>query len=43
MTLKVMMEALGADIRVIEEDRRLEPDLRLLLERIHGRVWNLYE
>ena len=43
MTLKDMMEALGADIRVIEEDRRLEPDLRLLLERIRGRVWNLYE
>jgi histidine ammonia-lyase len=43
MTPKHMMEALGADIRVIEEDRRLEPDLRLLLERIRGRVWKLYE
>ena len=32
--LKNMMDALGADIAVIEEDRRLEPDLRLLLERI---------
>jgi histidine ammonia-lyase len=42
-TLKNMMDALGADINVIEEDRRLEPDLRLLLERIRGRVWKLYE
>jgi histidine ammonia-lyase len=38
-----MMDVLAADIRVIEEDRRLEPDLRLLLERIHARVWKLYE
>ena len=42
-TLRYMMDALGADIRVIEADRRLEPDLRLLLERIRGRVWKLYE
>jgi histidine ammonia-lyase len=42
-TLKNMMDALAADIRVIEEDRRLEPDLRLLLERIRGRFWKLYE
>jgi histidine ammonia-lyase len=42
-TLKNMMDALGADIRVIEEDRRLEPDLRLLLERMRGRFWKLYE
>ena len=28
------MDALGADIPVIEEDRKLEPDLRLMLERI---------
>jgi histidine ammonia-lyase len=41
--LRVMIDALSADIAVIEEDRRLEPDLRLLLERIHGRVWELYE
>jgi histidine ammonia-lyase len=38
-----MMDALSTDINVIEEDRRLEPDLRLLLERIRGRVWKLYE
>jgi histidine ammonia-lyase len=41
--LKNMMDALGADIAEIEEDRRLEPDLRLLLERIRDRVWKLYE
>jgi histidine ammonia-lyase len=38
-----MLEWLGADIPVIEEDRRLEPDLRLLLERIRQRAWKLYE
>jgi histidine ammonia-lyase len=38
-----MMDALSTDIDVIEEDRRLEADLRLLLERIHSRVWKLYE
>jgi histidine ammonia-lyase len=37
------MDALSTDINVIEEDRRLEPDLRLLLERIRGRFWKLYE
>jgi histidine ammonia-lyase len=42
-TLKNMMDALGADIAEIEEDRRLEPDLRLLLGRIRDRVWKLYE
>lgn len=40
--LQEMMSALEADIRPIEEDRRLEPDLRLLLERIRDRNWNLY-
>ena len=41
--LERMLEALGDDVPAIEEDRRLEPDLRLLLERIRGRVWKLYE
>jgi len=41
--LAQMLELLGADIAVIEEDRRLEPDLRLLLERIRCRAWKLYE
>jgi histidine ammonia-lyase len=40
--LTSMMTALSADIPVVEEDRRLEPELRLLLERIHERVWSLY-
>jgi histidine ammonia-lyase len=41
--LETMLAALDADIAVIEEDRKLESDLRLLLERIRGRVWKLYE
>jgi histidine ammonia-lyase len=40
--LRAMMESLGADIQVITEDRRLEPDLRVLLERIRCRAWVLY-
>ncbi|MBS0307366.1 MAG: aromatic amino acid lyase [Proteobacteria bacterium] len=40
--LQEMMQALEADIRPVEEDRRLEPDLRLLLERIRNRNWTLY-
>jgi histidine ammonia-lyase len=40
--LAAMQEALGADIRPVEEDRRLEPDLRLLLERIRAKAWDLY-
>jgi histidine ammonia-lyase len=41
--LEQMLQSLGADIAVIEEDRRLEPELRLLLDRIRERAWNLYE
>ncbi|MEO5932843.1 MAG: aromatic amino acid ammonia-lyase, partial [Duganella sp.] len=40
--LAAMQEALGADIKAVEEDRRLEPDLRLLLERIRAKSWDLY-
>ncbi|HEV7814445.1 MAG TPA: aromatic amino acid ammonia-lyase [Janthinobacterium sp.] len=40
--LEAMLRALGADIAVIEEDRRLEPDLRLMLERIRAQAWELY-
>jgi histidine ammonia-lyase len=43
VSLEQMLEWLSADIAVIEEDRRLEPDLRLLLERIRHRAWKLYE
>ena len=41
--LETMLDASGADIAAIEEDRRLEPDLRFLLERIRSRAWKLYE
>ena len=41
--LQQMLDMLAGDIRVIEEDRRLEPDLRLMLERIRARSWKLYE
>lgn len=37
-----MTQALGADVAPIMEDRRLEPDLRLLLERIRAQAWELY-
>jgi len=40
--LAAMLAELGADINVVEEDRRLEPDLRLLLDRIRGKAWRLY-
>ena len=40
--LATMQEALAADIKAVEEDRRLEPDLRLLLERIRAKSWDLY-
>jgi histidine ammonia-lyase len=38
-----MMHQLENDVVALEEDRRLEPDLRLLLERIRSRAWKLYE
>ena len=41
--LQTMLDALGADVAVIEEDRKLEPELRVLLERIRRRAWKLYE
>jgi histidine ammonia-lyase len=41
-SLKQMMDMLGADVDVIAEDRRLEPDLRVLLERIRNKAWVLY-
>jgi histidine ammonia-lyase len=40
--LAAMQEALAADIAPVEEDRRLEPDLRLLLQRIRNKAWDLY-
>ena len=41
-SLSNMTEVLGNDIALIVEDRRLEPDLRLLLERIRSQAWKLY-
>ena len=41
--LEAMVQQVGADVAPIEEDRRLEPELRVLLERIRARVWKLYE
>jgi len=39
-----MIDALSADIAVIEEDRRLEPDLRLLLEQVRRELrWTARE
>jgi histidine ammonia-lyase len=40
--LAAMQAVLAADIRQVEEDRRLEPDLRLLLARIRAKSWELY-
>jgi histidine ammonia-lyase len=37
-----MMAALGGDIELVAEDRRLEPELRVLLQRIRDQAWNLY-
>ena len=37
-----MLEQLGADIEQITEDRRLEPELRVLLTRIRSQAWELY-
>jgi histidine ammonia-lyase len=41
--LQAMLDRLDADFSTVAEDRRLEPDLRLLLERIQSHAWNLYE
>lgn len=37
-----MMEALGRDVELVAEDRRLEPELRVLLQRICEQAWSLY-
>ena len=37
-----MTESLGRDIAPVEEDRRLEPELRTLIERIRAQAWSLY-
>jgi histidine ammonia-lyase len=40
--LAQMEEALGLDVAPVAEDRRLEPELRVLIERIRGKAWSLY-
>ena len=40
--LLAMMEALGADIAPVVEDRRLDPELRVLIKRIRDQAWSLY-
>lgn len=37
-----MLELLGQDIEPVREDRRLEPELRVLLGRIRDQAWSLY-
>jgi histidine ammonia-lyase len=37
-----MLEELGQDIAPVREDRRLDGDLRLLLERMREQHWQLY-
>ena len=40
--LAQMMAQLSVDIALIEEDRRLEPDLRLMIARIGQQAWDMY-
>ncbi len=40
--LQQMMAALADDIAPVEEDRRLEPELRLMLARLREQRWDLY-
>ena len=40
--LTQMLDALAGDVAPVQEDRRLEPDLRLMLERIRQQEWKLY-
>ena len=42
-SLVKMFDALSAEIAYIDEDRRLEPDLRTVLDGIRKRVWDLYD
>jgi histidine ammonia-lyase len=40
--LRAMFEQLGQDVAPVVEDRRLEPELRVLLGRIRAQAWSLY-
>ncbi|MDM5181585.1 aromatic amino acid ammonia-lyase [Massilia sp. DJPM01] len=37
-----MMEKLGEDVAPVAEDRRLEPELRVLISRLREQAWTLY-
>lgn len=37
-----MVDLLGQDVAPVTEDRRLDPELRLLLDRIRDQAWSLY-
>ncbi len=37
-----MMDLLGQDVAPVLEDRRLDPELTLLLGRIRDQAWSLY-
>jgi histidine ammonia-lyase len=37
-----MVELLGQDVVPVQEDRRLDPELQLLLGRIRDQAWSLY-
>jgi histidine ammonia-lyase len=37
-----MLALLGEDVAPVREDRRLDPDLRLLLQRMREQAWSLY-
>jgi len=40
--LAEMLAQLGQDIAPVREDRRLDGDLRLLLEQMRAQIWRLY-
>jgi histidine ammonia-lyase len=37
-----MLDLLAADVEPVTEDRRLDPELHLLLGRIRDQAWSLY-
>jgi histidine ammonia-lyase len=40
--LAAMMALLADDIAPVQEDRRLDPELKLLLVRLRAQAWSLY-
>jgi histidine ammonia-lyase len=40
--IAAMAEQIGRDVAPVVEDRRLEPELRVLIERIRAQAWSLY-